>query len=147
MRTISLTFCISASLFWAVDREKKIVFFHIIVSHKIQTVHCIFEYEYFGITKTAMFHSGLLEWPEAQWCESLKKWNFVLLWCTSCAICYIGPDCLQTSSPCEIIFTLNFALWGTLQETQHCRDAAPYEINGSRGISCFVRESMCCKDT
>lgn len=29
-----------------------------------QTVHCSFKNEYFGIPKTAVFHSDLLEWRE-----------------------------------------------------------------------------------
>lgn len=62
-------------IYFELSVEKKIVFFHIIVSHKIHTVHCIFECEYFGITKTAMFHSDLLEWPETEWCESLKLFS------------------------------------------------------------------------
>lgn len=40
-----------------------------------QTVHYSFKKYYFGIPKTAMFHSDLLEWSEALWCETLKKWN------------------------------------------------------------------------
>lgn len=54
MRTFHLCLALE-QIYFEKSIEKNIVFFHNIVFHEIQTFPCIFEYEYFGITKMQRF--------------------------------------------------------------------------------------------